>query len=92
MNLSTILSRNNNVSIHIHDSLGYVIDPEKGKIRVLNPTGVDIWNAINGKNSVQDIIHHLTVIYDQKSTLFQKEVIDFLLQLKERSLIYLKEE
>ena len=92
MNLSTILSRNNNVSLHIHNSLGYLIDPEKGKIRVLNPTGVDIWKAIDGKNSIQNIIHHLADIYDQKSLTFHTEVMDFLLQLKKRSLIYLKEE
>lgn len=92
MNYSSIPFRSEKVSIHIHDSLGYVIDPEKGKIRVLNEIGVEIWNTIDGSTSIKEILKKIGDIYEHKSHPFQKDVMNFLLQLKDRSLIYLKEE
>ena len=92
MNLTAVPFHNSKVSMNIHDTLGYVIDPLEGKIRVLNPTGVDIWNTINGCNSILDIINEVSNTYEYNSQVIQIDVINFLLQLKERSLIYLKEE
>lgn len=92
MKLTSIPIQNDQVNMYVHDSLGYVFFPEGGKVRVINPTGVDVWNAINGSNTIQNIIQQLTDLYDQNSHSLQIEVMNFLLQLKNRSLIYLKEE
>ena len=92
MKLSAIPERNPDLTLYIDDSLGYVSDPLKGKIRVLNQTGLSVWEHIDGEKNIREIKETLENEFDNSSSSIETEVIDFLIQLKERSLIYLIEE
>lgn len=92
MKLSAIPARNPDLTLNIYDSLGYVTDPLKGKIRVLNQTGLSVWEHIDGEKTIREIKEKLENEFEKSPSSMETEVIDFLVQLKERSLIYLIEE
>lgn len=92
MQLSSIPVKYPEVFLHIHDSLGYLINPLKGKIRVVNQTGLSVWQSIDGQKSIHEIKTKIENEFDHPPFSLETEVIDFLIQLKERSLIYLIEE
>ena len=92
MKLSAIPARNPDLTLYINDSLGYVSHPLKGKIRVLNQTGLSVWEHIDGEKTIREIKEKLENEFENSSSSIETEVIDFLVQLKERSLIYLIEE
>lgn len=92
MQLSSIPAKNPELTFNTYDSLGFVSHPLKGKIRVLNPTGMSVWEHIDGKKTIREIKENMENEFDNIPSSIETEVIDFLTQLKERSLIYLIEE
>jgi pyrroloquinoline quinone biosynthesis protein D len=59
--------------------------PEKGL--VLNPTGADIVQLCTGENTVGGIVDQLAAKYGRDAPAIEREVVDFLAALAERSLL-----
>ena len=92
MNLTAIPLQNDQIKFFRVESEGILVHPQKGKVRVLNPTGTFIWDLIDGTTSINEIINSVDSVYACHSDLLQSEVVHFLKVLSEKSLIYLKEE
>lgn len=92
MNLTAIPYQNEQITFFKAESDGILVNPQKGKVRVLNHTGTFIWELIDAKKSVSDIIDCMDSVYAVRPDTIQTEVIHFLQELSERLLIYLKEE
>ncbi len=72
------------------DDGAFLFDPIKDELRCLNDTGVVIYKAINGKNSIDDIVSELAGIYPEvEEEQIRKDVESFMEDLKTRG--YLKE-
>ncbi len=71
---------------------GFLVQTNKGKLKVVNSTGALIWELIDGEKTVFELTSILETKFHEKFTTIYKDLIDFLIQLKNRSLIYLKEE
>lgn len=71
---------------------GFLIQTTKGKLKVLNYSGAIIWDMIDGKKTVFEITSMLERNFQEKFSNINKDLVDFLYQLLNRSLIYLKEE
>ena len=72
------------------DDGAFLFDPIKDELRCLNDTGVVIYKAINGKNSIDDIVNKLAAIYpDVEKGQIRKDVETFMEDLKIRG--YLEE-
>jgi hypothetical protein len=61
--------------------------PESEKIDFLNETGTRIWELIDGKNTVKDIVKKILEEYDIDEKEAEKEVISFIEKLNEKNLI-----
>ena len=92
MNLTAIPYLNEQITFFKVESDGILVHPQKGKVRVLNHSGTFIWQLIDAKLSINDIIDRMDSVYACRPDTIQSEVIHFLQELSERSLIYLKEE
>lgn len=57
-------------------------------IKVLNVTGTKIWELIDGKKSVSDIVKRLTRAYDGLSKTLEADIIAFLNELHTNKFIY----
>lgn len=61
--------------------------PESEKINFLNETGTKIWELIDGKNSIKDIIVKIVEEYDIDEKEAEKEVMSFIKKLKNKNLV-----
>ena len=71
---------------------GFLINPLKGNLLAINPTGAQVWELIDGQKNIADIIQEMSGLFNQTDQEIQKDLLIFLQKLKDRSLIYLKEE
>jgi uncharacterized protein YpbB len=68
-----------------------ILLPEKGKLTVLNTTGQQIWEWIDGKRTVQQITALLQQAYNLNSEQAYQDLVSFLEDLQKRGLIALQE-
>ena len=72
------------------DDGAFLFDPIKDELRCLNDTGVVIYKAINGRNSIEDIVRELAGIHPEiEEEQIRQDVESFMEDLKTRG--YLKE-
>ena len=73
------------------DDGAFLFDPIKDELRCLNDTGVLIYKAVNGKNSIDDIVKELTGIYPEvEEGQIREDVESFMEDLETRG--YLENE
>jgi len=56
---------NPNLVLRIEDDdCGLLFDPDAGEVRVLNRPAVEIWNMLDGRRSLQELIVDLGDVFD----------------------------
>lgn len=92
MKLSTIPVQNEEVFYHKVENEGLLVHGQKGKVRTVNFVGDFIWNLIDGQKSVAQIIDQVKLEFTYQVDTINSDVIHYLQELSDRSLIYLIEE
>ena len=92
MNLTSIPVQNEEVVYQKVENDGILAHGQKGKVRVVNPVGAYIWDLIDGQTPVDEIVNRVKSSFFYQYDSIHSDVIHYLQQLSERSLIYLKEE
>lgn len=92
MKLSSIPVQNEEVYYHKVENEGLLIHGQKGKVRTVNFVGDFIWNLIDGHKSVAHIIDQVKSEFSYQVDTIKSDVIHYLQELSDRSLIYLNEE
>ena len=92
MKLSSIPIKNEQYYYQKVKNDGFLINSSIGKIKVVNPTGAQVWELIDGHNSIHDIARIMESMFDTTIDELYSDLIKFLQALFERSLIYLKQE
>lgn len=65
IDLDTRLAVNPNLVLRIEDDdCALLFDPDNGRVEMLNSTAVEIWQHLDGKRSVSEIIDILRGLYD----------------------------
>ena len=59
------------------------------KINFLNETGTRIWELIDGKNSIKDIVVRIVKEYEIDEKEAEKEVVSFVKKLERKNLVKL---
>lgn len=67
------------------DDGAFLFDPVRDELRCLNDTGVVIFKAINGRNSIDDIVRELAGIYPEvEEEQIRRDVETFMEDLRTR--------
>ena len=65
IDLKTSLAVNPNLVLRIEDDdCALLFDPDNGRVEMLNSTAVAVWQALDGKRSLQEVIRRLGDLYD----------------------------
>ena len=65
IDLDTCLAINPNLVLRIEDDdCALLFDPDNGRVEMLNSTAVVVWQQLDGKRSVSEIIDRLRSLYD----------------------------
>lgn len=94
--LDKIPVRNSELAWRIIDEEAVIIpldeqSPDSEKINFLNETATRIWELIDDKNSIRDIITQILKEYEITKEQAEKEVISFIKKLEKKKLIILVE-
>jgi hypothetical protein len=92
MKLTSIPVQNEEIYYQKIENEGLLIHGQKGKVRTVNLVGDFIWNLIDGQKSVEQIIVQVKSEFNYQVDTIKSDVIHYLQELSDRSLIYLREE
>ena len=63
--LGSRLVTNPNLVLRVEDDdCGLLFDPDLGQVRVLNRSAVEIWNLLDGRRSLRELLAALEDIFD----------------------------
>ena len=75
----------------IIDGEAVIVTPRKGLVTVLNETGSGIWQLLDGRNSVEDIINIISSKFDVSREEAEKDTLDFIKELEEKDMVVLND-
>lgn len=87
MELSTVLSRGEDYVFNEVDGELVMMNIETGSYASMNETGKSIWELLEEPKTVEFVLKALTEEYDISLEAAQKDVMPFLTQLEEKSII-----
>jgi len=85
-----IYKKSTTVEYNILDEEAVILIPKKGEFFSLNKTGTRIFKLINGKNDVKTIIKRISKDFNLKEEKAEKDVIEFLNQLRKKNILKIK--
>jgi hypothetical protein len=85
ISLGSRLVTNPNLVLRVEDDdCGLLFDPDLGQVRVLNRSAVEIWNLIDGRRSLRELLAVLEDIFDGMGPEAETQVlqtVDSLMQI-----------
>lgn len=90
LNLNSIIEQKEDVDVTELNGEKVMMDLDRGKYFMLNETGSTIWDAIDKKRSVSEIVDFILENHDVERELCKNKVLEYLELLRHEELIYLK--
>lgn len=81
------ISKNERIPWRIIEGDGILVDTDKGEVIHLNPVAAFIWQLIDGKITVSEIIKEICSEFEVNEAIAKKDVLSFTEKLLERGVI-----
>jgi Fe-S cluster biosynthesis and repair protein YggX len=91
INLNSIPAPIPTVASRILEGEAVLVHPGQGKVKVLNELGAEIWQRLDGKRTLLEIVEALFKRYHVDRTVLEQDVIRFVQGLHERDLVSIEE-
>ena len=88
--INSIPIPNPDVVGHIVDDQAVVVIPEHGSVKVFNEVGTHIWERIDGKLSVGDIVNLVCEEFDVEIIIAEGDTLEFISFLIDQDIVYLE--
>ena len=87
MDLDTVLSKNPNSAYRFYDGKGVVVLPDRSEVNVLNEVGSMVWEQIDGKRNVAQILRAVVDTFEINPDQVEQDVIAFITSLQEHGMV-----
>lgn len=91
MDQATVLTRNPNVAYRIYDGEATVVMPDRAEVKVVNEIGSVVWDKIDGKRTVGQIVEssleRVLADYDVTPEEARRDILAFLGDLREHGMV-----
>ena len=82
IDMNTRLAVNPNLVLRIEDdNCGLLFDPDNGTVQMLNETAIAIWQRLDGKSTLREVVDSLEEIYDEISPEVDQQALRLVNQL-----------
>lgn len=91
MDQGTVLTKNPNVAYRIYDGEATVVMPDRAEVKVVNQIGSVVWDKIDGKRTVGQIVEsaleQVLADYDVAPEEARRDILAFLGDLREHGMV-----
>lgn len=91
LSLKSILVKNKLIEGSLIEEESVLMDRDEGEIIRLNPVAGFVWNAVDGKRSVEEILAEVADTFDADEKRIRKDVIRFLKKLLKQEIVLSQE-
>ena len=87
LELTTILLRNPNVIARMAEDEAVLVMPQKGQVKVLNQVGAAIWELIDDKRNIGQIVNIICAQFDVDPDTAKADTLKFVTELIDREIV-----
>ncbi|HEX9428474.1 MAG TPA: pyrroloquinoline quinone biosynthesis peptide chaperone PqqD [Candidatus Polarisedimenticolia bacterium] len=82
-----VLTRNPGAAYRIYDGQATIVLPEQARVTVLNEVGSLVWDRIDGRRSLGEILDAVNEAFDVAPEQLERDVKEFLDALREQRMV-----
>lgn len=87
MDLGTILSKTPDAAYRIYDGEATIVLPSKAEVTVLNPVASLVWDAIDGRRTLAEILDSVLRDYEVPREQAMRDLLEFVNTLREQGMV-----
>ena len=87
MDLGTILNKTPDAAYRIYDGEATIVLPSKAEVTVLNPVASLVWDAIDGRRTLAEILESVLRDYDVPREQALHDLLEFVNTLREQGMV-----
>jgi hypothetical protein len=87
IDLDTAPARNPNSAFRIYDGKAIIVLPERGENHLLNPIGSHIWERLDGRRSLREILASVVAEFDVPEDTARADLLEFVAALKQKGMV-----
>ncbi len=87
MDLGTVLTKHPDAAYRVYDGKAVVVLPGRAEVNVLNGTGGHIWERIDGKNSLAEILETVVGEYTIGREQAEADLHEFVAALQKQGMV-----
>ena len=84
--------RSEDTASRVIDNEAVIVTPQEGLVRVLNDTGSRVWQLMDGKSALSDIIDTIAEEFEVTKDCAQEDVLRFIKELQTKNLVVINDE
>jgi len=87
MDLNTVLSKSPDAASRTYDGQATIVLPSRAEVKVLNEIGSKVWDAIDGRKTLAQILETLLEDYDIPREQAEHDMLDFVGELRTQGMV-----
>jgi len=87
MDLNTVLSRSPDAASRTYDGQATIVLPSRAEVKVLNEFGSRVWDSIDGRRTLSQILDALLDDYDIPRAQVERDMLDFVGELRAQGMV-----
>ena len=87
MTLDAVLKRSPDAAYRIYDGQATIVLPAHAEVNVLNEFGSAVWDAIDGRSTLAQILDRLLPEYDISREQAEADLLEFVATLQEHGML-----
>lgn len=85
--LELVLTKNPNAAYRVYEGQATIVLPEQSEVNVLNEIGSLVWNQIDGRRSLGQIVEAVVEEYEVTPDEARRDVLEFIASLRAHRMV-----
>jgi coenzyme PQQ synthesis protein D (PqqD) len=87
MDLNTVLSKSPDAASRTYDGQATIVLPSRAEVKVLNEIGSVVWDSIDGRRTLGQILETLLAEYDMPREQAERDMLEFVGELRTHGMV-----
>ena len=87
MDLNTVLTKSPDAASRTYDGQATIVLPSRAEVKVLNEVGSRVWDAIDGRRTLGEILESIVSDYDIPRAQLEQDVVAFVGDLRQHGMV-----